>query len=249
MTYKIEWNVMKDKMRNSVFLAAAAMFGTLPMFQYHFRHFAGSLFTRQPTAEQIYYLALGQSFMVFLLAFLCSLVGFLYSERLQLPEFGKTSDIPGWLCMGLLVGLFFTPISYYFCDREVFRVIPEIFPNSSLWALANMSGIALAQEVIVRFGLLTIGIYLARRWGLKGYAWPVIVVISIFGALGTYVFLAKFDLVHKLFPSQLLISLIMAFFLQWIFCEIYLRKGFLAVLCIHFGLDIKFLVYSLVISA
>ncbi len=238
---------MKDIIRNSVFLAAAAMFGTLPMFQYHFRQFAGSLFTRQPTAEQIYYLAVGQSFIVFLLAFLCSLVGFLYSERLQLPEFGKASDIPRWLCIGLALGLFFTPISYYFCDREVFRVIPEIFPGSWHWALANMSGIALAQEVIVRFGLLTIGIYLARRWGLKGHAWPVITVISIFGATGTYMFLAKFDLMHKLIPSQLIISLAMAFFLQWLFCEVYLRKGFLAVLCIHIGLDIKFLVYSLII--
>ncbi len=73
MNGRIEWSAMKSHIRNATFLAAAAMFASLPMFHYQFRHLTGAVFRIQPTVEKAYYLALSQSFIVFCLAFLSAM--------------------------------------------------------------------------------------------------------------------------------------------------------------------------------
>ena len=249
MKTRLEWNEMKNRIQNSVFLAAGAMFGSLPMFHYQFKNLSGSIFTIQPTAEQIYYLSVCQSFMVFSLAFLCALVGFLYADRLKLPGFGKHSDVMFLLPVGLVLGLAFTPVWYFAFDREIFLIIPEIYPASMAWALASMMGVAISQEVIVRFGLLTIVLYFLDRWGFEGHPWPAIAIISTFGSFGAYLFMVKFNLAELLSSYQIAILLISAFFLQWGFCEVYLRKGLLAAFYIHFGLSVKYLIYAIMIRS
>ena len=239
---------IKDRVQNAFFLATAAMLASFPMFLYQFRHLTGSVFSHQPSAERLFYLSLTQSFIVFALALLCALVGFLYSESLQLPEFGRPGHFLAWLPMGLVLGLVFTPVSYFTVDREIIQLVPQVFPRHWPWALGNMLGSAITQEVIARFGLLTIGIYLFRRLGFRGHPWPAIALVSLFGCAGTYIFLLKFDLAQEFLPSQIAVGLTMAFFLQWIFCEVYVRKGFLAASCIHFGLNIKLLVYALILD-
>ena len=239
---------MKNRIQNAFFLAAAAMLASFPMFLYQFRHLTGSIFYHQPSAERLFYLSLTQSFMVFALAFLCALVGFLYSESLQLPEFGRPGFFLSWLPMGLILGLVFTPVSYFVIDRDIMRLVPRVFPRDWPWALGNMLGGAITQEVIARFGLLTIGIYLFRRLGFKGHPWPAIALVSLFGCAGTYIFLLKFNLAQEFVFSQIAIGLTMAFFLQWAFCEVYVRKGFLATSCIHFGLNIKLFLYALMLD-
>jgi hypothetical protein len=239
---------MKDKVQNAFFLATASMLSAFPMFLYQFRHLTGAIFSHQPSAERLFYLSLTQSFIVFELSYLCALVVFLYSESLQLPEFGGVGHFLTWLPMGLVLGLVFTPLSYFAVDREMIQLIPRAFPRHWPWALGNMLGGAVAQEVIARFGLLTIGIYLFRRLGFRGHPWPAIALVSLFGCAGSYIFLLKFDLAQKFLPSQIAAGLTMAFFLQWIFCEVYVRKGFLATSCIHFGLNMKLFVYALVLD-
>ena len=239
---------MKDKVQNAFFLATTTMLAAFPMFLYQFRYLTGSIFYYQPSAERLFYLSLTQSFVVFALAFLCALVGFLYSEPLKLPEFGRAGHFLVWLPMGLVLGLVFTPLSYFAVDREIIQLIHGAFSRHWPWALGNMLGSAMTQEVIARFGLLTIGIYLFRRLGFRGHPWPAIALVSLFGCAGTYMFLLKFDLSHKFLPSHIAVGLIMAFLLQWIYCEIYVRKGFLAALCIHFGLNMKLLVYALLLD-
>jgi hypothetical protein len=245
---QISLREMKDRVQNALFLAAAAMIGSFPMFLYQFEQFSGSLFTYPPSSERLFYLSLTQSMIVFALAFLCALVGFLYSERLKLPKFGRPADAPLWLSLGLTFGLVFTPLSYLAIDRQIIRLIPGVFPTHWLWASANMLGGAITQEVIARFGLLTIGIYLLGRWGFKGHPWPAIALISLFGSFGTVVFLLKFELAQKLTLSQLAPTLMMVFVLQWIFGELYVRKGFMAALCVHFGLSVKLVIYALLLD-
>ena len=60
--------------------------------------------------------------------------------------------------------------------------------------------------------------------------------------------LLKFDLAQKLALSQIGAALIIVFFLQWLFSEIYLRRGFVAAACIHFGISVKLLVYALLLD-
>jgi hypothetical protein len=239
---------MKEKIQNAVFLAAVTMAASFPMFLYQFQHMAGSTFAHSPARDRIYYLAMTQSIIVFALAFLCSLVGFLYSERLRLPGFGKAAHFLPWISVGLGVGILFTPVCYFLIDRNIYHLIPEAFPSLWAWAVANMVGGVIAQEVIARFGLLTIGIYLLDTWGFRGHPWPAIAVVSLFGTLGTYLFLLRFDLAGRLLPGQLLASLAFAFFLQWLYGEVFIRKGFLAAACIHFGLSVKLLLYAVLLD-
>ena len=245
---QIGLNEMKERIQNAIFLAAAAMLGSFPMFLYQYQHLSGYIFTPQPSEERLFYLSLIQSVIVFALAFLCALVGFLYSARLKLPKFGSPADALNWLSFGLALGLLFTPLSYFVLDREMMRLIPQMYPTHWPWAIGNMLGGAITQEVISRFGLLTIGIYLLDRWNFKGYPWPAIALVSLFGCAGTYVSLLKFDLAQRLFPSEIVLALIIVFILQWVFSEAYVRKGFLAAVCIHFGLSVRLLVYALLLD-
>jgi hypothetical protein len=245
MTYQLPWQEMKDRISNAIFLSAAAMLGSFFTFVHQYNHLWESIFNQLPTSREIFYLSLAQAFIVFSLAVLCSLVGFLYSDRLRLPGFGHFNDLFIWLPGGLAVGTFLTPFSYLLFDREMLRLTPGIYPNSWEWAVATVVGGAVAQEVIVRFGLLTIGVYLLQWIGYHRHPWPAIAVISTGGAGGVILFIAKFDLFQNLPVPHILTALLFAFVLQWIFCETYLRKGLVATICIHIGLAVKFLIFSL----
>ena len=238
------WEETKNIIQNAVLLAGATLFATWPMFLYQYQHLTGLFSTSLMTPELLDRLALTQSLIVFLTAFLCALVRFLYAERLSLPRFGGAADISFWLPVGLLGGLMLTPVSYWIIDRELLQLTPQVFPNSWSWALADMLGSALTQEVLARLGLLTVGIYFLNRWKFVGYPWLAIALIALLGMVGTYSFLLKFGLVPKFSTIDLTILLAQAFLLQWFFCAIYLRWGFLATVCIHFGLSVKLLIYT-----
>ncbi|MCP4695461.1 MAG: hypothetical protein GY862_01230 [Gammaproteobacteria bacterium] len=238
---------MKHQVRNAVLLAGAAMVVALPMLLYQLQQLPVSVFTHPPDPAQLYQLAAKQAAVVFALALLCSLVGFLYAERLELPGFGTLRDIRLWLPLGFGAGLVFTPISYIAFDRELIQTLPELYPAFWLPALADMAGTTLTQEVVLRFGLLTICVYLLR-WGnlFNGRLWPAILVIAAFGTLGTYLILAEFELAQRVSSAKMGAALVFSFAFQWLYCEIYLRWGFLAVFCTHLGFSVKFFVYALV---
>ena len=239
---------MKNRLQNAVLLSAAAMFVSLPMFYERYVRFSDSIFKKPPTAEQLFYLALSQAFMVLAIAFLSALIGLLYQDRLRLPGFGKFGDIRAWLPVGLLAGLAITPIAYYAADRELMAAIPNLFPRDWQWAVVDMAGGAIAQEIIARMGLLTIGLYFMDRWKFKGHPWPAIIVVSAFGASGTFFSMAGHNLAFQLLPNQIILCLLLAFAGQWVFCEIYIRKGFFPAVSVHFGMSVKYLVYSVTVA-
>jgi hypothetical protein len=239
------WEEVKDRTRNAFFLATLAMFASLPMFHYRFLYLGEQIFDRRPSAEQAYYLALSQSFMVLVAAFLSALVWFLYRDRLGLPRFGRMADIPAGLLSGLGIGLVLTPLIFFACDRTILRHVPALFPSGAVWALAHMAGAALVQETIFRLGLMTIGLYFLRRWGWCAYPWPVILPVAVFGAVGNYLVLVKFNLVPILPPAQVTVSMFLSLIFQWLYCHLYLKRGFTATVAFHVGMEGKLLVYAL----
>lgn len=243
---KYPWREMKNRIQNAILLSAVAMFCSLPMFQYQFLNFSTAIFRSAPKAERLLYLAMTQAFILFAMALLCSLVGFLYAERLLLPGFGKISDALIWAPVGFIVGTVFTPIRYWLFDREILLTVPELFPQTWEWAIVQMIGTTIPQEIIVRFGLLTICIYLLRKINYNGHPFPAIGLISTFGTFTTYLTMIRFDVADKIIPHQLLMLLILTFCLQWIYCEVYIRKGLIITISIHLGLTVKFLIYSII---
>jgi hypothetical protein len=108
-----------------------------------------------------------------------------------------------------------------------------------------MTGTSVAQETIFRMGLMTIGLYFLHRRRWRRYPWPVIVPVAAFGAVGNYLVLVKFNLVHLLPPGRMAVSGVLSLLLQWLYCHIYLRRGFAATAAFHMGADVKLLVYAL----
>lgn len=238
---------LKTQLQNALLLAGVTFFAAWPMFLFQYHHLPGPLLGLHLSADALFRLSRGQALIVFFLAFLCALVGFLYSERLGLPRFGRARDMLAWLGWGLVGGIIFMPGVWLLVDRTVLTYAPLAYPDTWDWALADMLGTAVTQEVLARFGLLTIGIYFWQHWGRRGHPHPIIALIAGFGALGTFLFLHRFGLATQLPPLQTGCALGLAFLLQWLLCELYLRYGFLATVCVHIGLNVRFLVYAVML--
>lgn len=229
---------------SAILFSGFVTLAALPMLVYHFQYLSGHFFSHPPDIPQVYRLAVKQSVLLFLPVMLCSLIGFIYAPRLRLPGFGVLRDMLFWLPAGLLAGALFSPLAYLVLDRHAMQILPALYPLSANEALAEMLGIALTQETLVRFGLLTIAVYLFDRNRNGRYLHYALVVIACFGSAGMYMFLQRVGLYPLLSPWQAGISLVMAFALQWFYCRIFLRYGLLAAICLHFGLNLKYLIYA-----
>lgn len=235
---------VRRSVENAILLAGFTLLVALPMFSEQFVRLGPLIFERPPDADGAWQLAVKQAVMIFCIALLCALVGFLYAQRLHLPGLGRFRHIPYWLGWGLAGGVISTPPAYFSVDRAVMRAAPELYPAEWHAALADMLGTAVLQEVIVRFGLLTILIYFLHRLKFKGYPWPALLCISAFATFGLYNFLARLGIGADLSAPLLLIALATTFAVQWLYGEVYLRWGLLASMCVHFGVSVKFLWYT-----
>jgi len=222
------------------------MFASYPMFLHQYRHLTGRVFDTAPTEEQVKLLALGQSLMLFGIALLCTLIGFLYCERLKLPGLGRPREGVTWLVTGVAIGVLITPVSYFILDKGVMAAAPELFPRPWHWALAWMAGSVISQEVVARFGLLTVGIYLLDWLKLESRA-PAVFLVSIFGLASAFLFITRLEIIGKLTPWQAGLSLASVFAMQWIYCEVFLRRGLLAAGAFHAGLSAKLIIYAAVL--
>ena len=241
--HRIEWEEMKACLQNTLLVAAAVMVGSFPMFYHHFDRLGHYIFPHFPVEKALFRLALSQSLILFMLAFLCCLVGFLYAGRLHLPVFRQDVNLKSFLTAGLTIGLLLTPVSYFLFDRAIMLRIPDIYPRTWYWAISNMIGTGISQEVILRTGLFTIGVYFFRRTGIERNPWPVSVVISGFAAAASYMLLSKFQLSERLDFWKIVLAQSAVFIRQMLFCEIYLRKGLSASILFHVGMEVKLLVY------
>lgn len=242
--YRIEWEEMKTCLQNSLLVAAAVMVGSFPMFYHHFDRLGHYIFPHFPIEKALFRLALSQSFILFMLAFLCCLVGFLYAGRLNLPVFRRDVNLKSFLTAGLTIGLLLTPVSYFLFDRVIMLRIPDFYPQTWYWAISNMIGTVISQEVILRTGLFSIGVYFFRRTGIEGNPWPVSLVISGFAVAASYTLLSKFQLAERLDLWKIVLGQSAVFIRQMLFCEIYFRKGLSASISFHVGMEIKLLVYA-----
>jgi hypothetical protein len=236
---------VRERVQNALLLAGAVMLASAPMFYYQFSHLMGSVFKKVPTEKQLQLLSVGQALIIFALALLCSLVGFLYAERLSLPGFGKISDLKRWLPAAVGLGLALLLPWYFLSDRFLMGNIPEAYPGYWPWALSLAVGNALSQEVVARFGLLSIGVYLLRWRGYNGHPTAAIAVVSLFATVCSLLFLVRLNLSIPVSPARLMASLAAVFILQWVLAEVYIRKGLVPAMALHLGLGARLIVYAL----
>jgi len=242
--YRLTPSQVKQRAKAAFVISAITMFAVCPKFFYQFRELAGRVSIGPVSDLQVLKLALGQSLILFTAAIISSLVGLLYADRLSLPGMGRFKDLKVWLPLGIALGLFLTPVSYYLADKRLLFQVPEMFPESLHLALGWVLGSALSQEVIARLGLLTIAVYFLHWFNFKGHPWPAILVVCLFTVMNVLILSHRFRLAGRIEPQLLHLSLAGSFLFQWLLCEVYIRKGFLAAAALHAGLKIKVLVYA-----
>lgn len=236
----------KNRVQNAIILAGFTMLLAYPTVLYRYSAAADLIFSRTPTDGQLQLLALGQSIVIFGLASVCSLVGFLYSDRLSLPGLGRAGSLPPWLGIGLAAGLVLAYPSWWISDRWILQTAPGMEPSPWHVSLARMAGESLTQEVIARFGLLTIGVYLLRRFEITDSNLPAIFAVSGFAAVGAAVSTGRLGL--ELSGLQMALAVLLSFARNWILAEVFLRRGLIASVGLHAGLNLKLLLYSFILS-
>ncbi len=238
---------IKSRLQNSILMAGGAAIVSFPLYYYNFGRLVGRIADADPTPGQVFSLAVGQAIIIFLTSFLCALVGFLYYERLSLPGPGKARDARRWLPLGLAAGLILAPAIYFLGERSAMAKVPGLFPSDPVWSLALVVGSSVTDEVVARFGLVTIMVYLLRWRGMKGHPWPASLAVSLFGALSSFLFLTRLNIDVDLTYLELAATMAFKVLVNYILCEVYLRKGLVASLCLHLGLQVRLVAYALLL--
>ncbi len=101
--------------------------------------------------------------LLWLVLLLSSLIGFSFSQRLELPGFGRMREFLIALPLLILGGLALVGVSYFAFDRYFFAISPVSFPNKPIYLFAIPFKAALADETILRLGLVTIGVSLTKN--------------------------------------------------------------------------------------
>lgn len=219
-----------------------------PYFLFDLTRAAPVIFPRPPDPANLQILALGQAIILFGAALLCALVGFLYAERLGLPGRGKPASALRWSLLGLPAGIIAAPVAWFLVDQDMVRIIPGYEPSSWPVSLTRMAGGALAREVVLRFGLVTIAVYFLRRFKLSADNWPAAVAISLFAATGTFLQLGRLQCLAEFSDPRLILIVGAAFVENLVLSILYLRRGLLAAVALDAGLNLKLLIYSLLLT-
>jgi hypothetical protein len=238
---------VREGIRSAIILAGACGAAAFPMMYYQTVHLIAPMLAKPPNPDQTMALTLFHALLIFAASLLCALVGFLYTPRLGLPGLKVLSWDRKFFALYLAAGLLTAPVAYFLLDMDLRARIPEYFPGQLGWALAQTLGRALAPEVIARFGLVTIGVYLLRWLRFAGHPWPAPLAVACFGVLEAWVGLER---LHQQ-PGLNLFTLSclgLAFVSNLVFGEVYLRRGLVPALVLRLGVELKYPLYALFLS-
>ncbi len=152
---------MHGVLLKSFILSVSAALLTLPYFYYltsvisdkgHFTKDIGS-------SELIF----TQLLLLFILCFLSSIIGLSFSKRYDLPDFGDTGDFVRTIPILFALALLIITLSFFLFDRYFYGISPASYPNDLLCLISLPFKGALAEELILRLCLVTLGVGLFRN--------------------------------------------------------------------------------------
>ncbi len=172
--------------------------------------------------------------LLWLVLFLCSLVGFSFAQRLDLPGFGRMREFLVALPLLAIGGLVLVAVSYFVFDRYFFAIAPVSFPKRPIYLLAIPFKAALADETILRLGLVTIGVGLTKNKGagvILMSAVSSLLTVKYFEFIGIPFALDHFYIVY------LLLSFLGNIILGWLF----VTRGLAYAMALKFVIGCKYL--------
>ena len=143
-------------------LTLLALAATVPYLQYLLETAVVRGMLGLETASNVFVTDL---LLLALLLFLSSLVGLSFAPRYRLPGLGLTKQVVRDLPLLVLGGLTLAAVSFVLFDRYFYSVSPGSYPISPLMLVSLPLKGALADEIILRLGILTLAVGLLRHRG------------------------------------------------------------------------------------
>lgn len=222
---------------NAVVLASVATMLTIPYFHYLIKTIIrGNL---SGTISGSSYFLIFQLSLLFVICLLSAVVGFTFGKRYILPGFGVfrsyIQDLP-WLIAagtGLLI------ISFVFFDRYFFNLSPGSYPKEYFYLMAIPFKGAVAEELILRFGLVTIGVGICKN------RFAAVVLVSVFATLLSiryFTFIGMDIAFSYIFIVQVILTLLVNCILGYLF----VTRGLVYAMTIKFVLGFKYLMVAVI---
>lgn len=220
-------------------LACVATFLSVPYF-----HFLLQQIPRQNPALSVpnpHEVLFSQSGLFFLICLLSIMVGYGFKKRYRLPGFGRIDQWRRSLPSLLLIGLLVLLVSDLVFDRYFAAVSPVPLPDSLLYLIAIPLNGTLADELILRFGLVTLGVGLCRNKHAG------VALVSFFAAILTEKYFRFIGLgpdLHYLFA----IRFVLAFAINFLLGYLFVTRGLLYSMTVRLILGLRYPLLALMMT-
>jgi hypothetical protein len=171
--------------------------------------------------------------LVFVL-FLSALTGFSFSARFDLPGMGQLREFFRALPLLIAGGIGMVAISYFAFDRYFFVIAPVSFPKEPIYLATIPFKTALADETILRLGLVTIGVGLTKNKGAG------VVLMSAVSALFSVKYLEFIGIPFTL-DHFYVIYLLLSFLGNIVFGWLFVTRGLFYSMALKFVVGCKYL--------
>jgi hypothetical protein len=166
--------------------------------------------------------------------FLSALIGFSFSERFDLPGLGRLGGFFRALPLLVAGGVGLVAISYFVFDRYFLVVAPVCFPREPLYLATIPFKTALADETILRLGLVTIGVGLTKN---KGAGVILMSAVSTLFSVKYFEFIGMPFALDHFYIVYLILSFLGNIIVGWLF----VTRGLLYAMALKFVIGCKYL--------
>ncbi len=179
-------------------------------------------------------------FSIAIVVVLASLAGALFSERYQLRGIGDRSDLRRSRLMILGVGPVLMLVSYFAFGRALADAVPGYYPTSIVWASALVVKGAIFDEVVARYGMMTI------LRGVVQRTWLANVLQAVFFTAVGFKSMTFFGLEAGL-SFAFLLGIGASFVIHLVEGALYANTGLFAACAFHFVLELKLVLHAVLV--
>jgi hypothetical protein len=230
---------MRGVLVKSSALALSATLFTLPYFHYLIFMVPGE--GRFLKGGNPWDLLFTQAFLLLIVCFLSATVGFSFAKRFQLPGFGDPRRFIPSIPFLLVVGGGMIGTSYFLFDRYFLEVSPISYPKDVVYVIALPLRGAFTDEIILRLGLVTLGVGLLKR---KGAGVILVSAVAPLFSIKYFHFIGMECGLNYLFVTHLLLSFLANLLLGYLF----VAHGLLYSMALRCLFGMKYLVVAWMIG-
>lgn len=227
------------QLRRAALVAGAAFASAAPHVYYVSRVAFGDRLmasTRGLSGEDLIRADLSAMAVVCVIA---ALAGSLFARRYRLPGLGQVADLwrGRWVILG--AGPIVMLVSYLAFGRAIAEAVPGYFPSSPSWALALTINGAVFDEVVERYGMMTICAGFSRHLAMAN------LIQATFFTLVVGMKTMSFFGLHAGWTFAFVAGIVAAFGRHLLQGLVYARFGLLTAMALHWIIDLQMLLHAL----